>query len=222
MRQGKRDRTTEEVEFERNKEECTFRPNLKRKSTTPKREVETKIKDESVKESIARMRRAREEREQRERVGFRAGDGLKTRAGETSFFSRNTSGAAARTMDCEKKALNVTELLKRPPAELIAKEGYKQFEATNDKNRKREEALREVARELRWPSFSGKDSEKQYMLLPSEPGIEVRNRVVPFCSRILSRIRSFRCRPHLLSMDSSRSTRCSSWTLTWVRRSQCE
>ena len=118
------------------------------------------------------MRRAREEREQRERLAHKLVNCKVPPPAENSFFSRNTSSAAARTLECERKALNVSELLKRPPPELLGRDRSNPLD-NNEKSAKREEALRSVARELRWPSFSGGDSEKQYMMLSSEPGIDV-------------------------------------------------
>ena len=50
-RRARRDRTTEEVEYERAKGECTFRPNLVKKPVTPskgRKESGTRIRDESV------------------------------------------------------------------------------------------------------------------------------------------------------------------------------
>ncbi len=61
-RKQKEDKSSEEVEFEKNKNELTFQPNLQKKKpkTANKRH---KVNQRSVMDNIERMRRAREERE---------------------------------------------------------------------------------------------------------------------------------------------------------------
>lgn len=60
--QQKADKTSEEVEFEKNKNELTFQPNLNKKK--PKSSAKRhKVNQRSVMDTIERMRRAREERE---------------------------------------------------------------------------------------------------------------------------------------------------------------
>ena len=63
-RKEKQDKTTEEVEFEKAKEELTFQPNLtKKKPKTAKKKYN--VNQRSVQDNIERMRRAREERERK-------------------------------------------------------------------------------------------------------------------------------------------------------------
>lgn len=61
------EKTTEEIEFERAREECTFTPNVKRESKIlPNNEKENQVKisdDRFVVREIERMKKAREERE---------------------------------------------------------------------------------------------------------------------------------------------------------------
>ena len=60
----KEDKTTEEVEFEKAKEELTFQPNLQKKK--PKTAAKKyRVNQRSVQDNIERMRRAREERERK-------------------------------------------------------------------------------------------------------------------------------------------------------------
>ena len=61
----KTDKTTEEIEFEKAREECTFIPNAKRQSTdfVPV-QPDARVKDDRyVQREVERMRKAREERE---------------------------------------------------------------------------------------------------------------------------------------------------------------
>jgi hypothetical protein len=62
----KEDKTTEEIEFERNKDECTFAPNKDRQMRTLEVESTNDVKildNKFVQKDVERMRKAREERE---------------------------------------------------------------------------------------------------------------------------------------------------------------
>ena len=58
----KRDRTTEEIEYEKQQEECTFQPDLVNKGSQAKGDAQFVNKD--VDKSVQRMRQARQRREE--------------------------------------------------------------------------------------------------------------------------------------------------------------
>jgi hypothetical protein len=60
--QIKQDKTAEQYEFEKNKEELTFQPNLQKKKAKDSK-VQYKVNHRSEMDTIERMRKAREERE---------------------------------------------------------------------------------------------------------------------------------------------------------------
>lgn len=68
-KRGKIERTTEEIEFERNKEECTFTPNCKRLPSFRFEEAPPQIlKDKTVQKDIERLKKAREEKERIKKI----------------------------------------------------------------------------------------------------------------------------------------------------------
>lgn len=63
--QPKEDRTSEEIEYEKNKDACTFAPNVKKfidRQATVDQDVKI-LDDKTVQKDVERMKRAREEKE---------------------------------------------------------------------------------------------------------------------------------------------------------------
>ncbi len=76
----KLDKTTEEIEFEKAKQELTFQPNLSKKKGKTQQQQRHKINQRSVMDNIERMRRAREERERKKAMterGYQPGKNIK-------------------------------------------------------------------------------------------------------------------------------------------------